>query len=60
LEISWNGTFGIEWMDDFIKWNTSANDDLLTLNLPANRVWIPKKVVSMIPPISKSADPLYV
>jgi hypothetical protein len=28
---SWYGTFGIEWMDDFIKWNTSANDDLLTL-----------------------------
>ena len=37
---SWYGTFMIEWMDDFIKWNTSANDDLLTLNLPANRVWI--------------------
>ena len=39
---SWYGTFIIEWMDEFIKWNTSATDDLLTLNLPANRVWIPK------------------
>ena len=42
---SWYGTFEIEWMDDFIKWNTSANDDLLTLNLPANRVWIPKIII---------------
>ena len=42
---SWYGTFMIEWMDDFIKWNTSANDDLLTLNLPANRVWIPKIII---------------
>ena len=39
---SWYGTFEIEWMDDFIKWNTSVTDDLLTLSLPANRVWIPK------------------
>ena len=42
---SWYGTFEIEWMDDFIKWNTSTNDDLLTLNLPANRVWIPKIII---------------
>jgi hypothetical protein len=31
---SWYGTFEIEWMDDFIKWNTNVTDDLLTLNLP--------------------------
>ena len=42
---SWYGTFIIEWMDEFIKWNTSTNDDLLTLNLPANRVWIPKIII---------------
>ena len=42
---SWYGTFIIEWMDGFIKWDTSTNDDLLTLNLPANRVWIPKIII---------------
>jgi hypothetical protein len=42
---SWYGTFIIEWMDEFIKWNTNTNDDLFTLNLPANRVWIPKIII---------------
>ena len=42
---SWYGTFEIEWMDDFIKWNTSVTHDLLTINLPANRVWIPKIII---------------
>jgi hypothetical protein len=42
---SWYGTFIIEWMDELIKWNTSTNDDLFTLNLPANRVWIPKIII---------------
>jgi hypothetical protein len=42
---SWYGTFEIEWMDDFIKWNTNVTDDLLTFKPPANRVWIPKIII---------------